>query len=164
MEEQLECKSLADWPEGQKLRIGELRLDEPNTAASVREGGIRLAEVPLCAKGRLLGIPTVATRHPRRLAPEERSLRLAIGRQLGAAIANARLRQEALMAERLAAAGRAAASVTHDLRSAEFLARPGLSPYRRHNLSQAVISQIHRSMNTTQQILDYVREDKLRLR
>ena len=115
---------------------------------------------------------SVATREFHRFTPEERSLLTAIGHQLGTAIANARLRQEALAAERLAAVGRVAASVAHDLRSplggilrsAEFLARPELSPATREKLSQAVVSLARRLLNTTQGILDYTRGGKLPLR
>ncbi len=68
--------------------------------------------------------------------------------------------------------GRVAAGVAHDLRSplggilrsAEFLARPELSPDMRDKLSHAVVSLIHRLMNTTQQILDYVHKEKLPLK
>jgi signal transduction histidine kinase len=77
-----------------------------------------------------------------------------------------------LETERLAAVGRMATSVAHDLRSplggilrsAEFLARPELSPDTRQKLSQSVISLARRLIHTTQGILDYVRRDKLPLR
>jgi GAF domain-containing protein len=146
--------------------------------AAVQEAGIRfLVEIPLFAEGDMVGVLLVATRqahpgagHP--CTPEERSLLKAIAHQLGTAIANARLRQEALVAERLAAVGRVAASVAHDLRSplggilrsAEFLARPELSPATRGKLSQAVVSLARRLINTTQEILDYVRGERLPLR
>jgi two-component system NtrC family sensor kinase len=67
--------------------------------------------------------------------------------------------------------GRVATSVAHDLRSplggivrsAEFLARPELSDETRRKLSQAVVSLAHRLVNTTQEILDYVRGGQLPL-
>jgi signal transduction histidine kinase len=82
------------------------------------------------------------------------------------------LRKEALSAERLAAVGRVATSVAHDLRSplggilrsAEFLAYPELSPDTRQRLSQAIISLARRLMNTSQEILEYVRGEALPLK
>jgi signal transduction histidine kinase len=114
----------------------------------------------------------VANRLPRDFTPEEIDLLMSIGHQVAVAMDNARLRQEVLMSERLAAVGRVAASVAHDLRSplggilrsAEFLARPELSPDMRQKLSQAVISLSRRLINTTQQVLDYVRQEKLPLK
>jgi len=96
----------------------------------------------------------------------------AIGHQLGVAIENARLRQQALKAERLAAVGRVATSVAHDLRSplggiirsAEFLARPELSDGTRQKLSHAVVALARRLSNTTQEILDYTRGGRMALR
>jgi signal transduction histidine kinase len=173
LEEQLDRKSLAEWPEGERLQIEEIPPEGPGIPPQRRDEGIRLtAKVPLFAEGELIGVLSIASREPRPFTSEERSLLQAIGQQLGTAIANARLHQEVLMAERLAAVGRVAASVAHDLRSplggilrsAEFLARPELSPEMRQKLSQAVISLIHRLINTTQQILDYVHQEKLPLR
>ncbi len=166
-------KRLDLWPEGEELWIEEVPADESIVPAAIQEDGIRLIlEVPLLAEGRLVGLLAVATRRSQPFSVEEQSLLQAIGHQLGTAIANARLRQEALTAERLAAVGRMAASVAHDLRSplggilrcAEFLARPEISPATRQKLSKAVVSLTHRLLNTTQQILDYVRGGPLPLR
>jgi signal transduction histidine kinase len=49
------------------------------------------------------------------------------------------------------------------VRSAEFLARPELSPETRRKLSQAVVSLARRLINTAQEILDYVRGEPLPL-
>lgn len=166
-------KRLDLWPEGEELWIEQVPADESTVPAAIQEDGIRLIlEVPLLAEGRLVGLLAVATRRSQPFSVEEQSLLQAIGHQLGTAIANARLRQDALTAERLAAVGRMAASVAHDLRSplggilrcAEFLARPELSPATRQKLSKAVVSLTHRLLNTTQQILDYVRGGPLPLR
>jgi hypothetical protein len=86
-------------------------------------------------------------------------------------MANARLRQEALAAERLAAVGRVATSVAHELRSplggiirsAEFLARPELSDGTRQKLSRAVVALARRLINTAQEILDYTRGGQMAL-
>ena len=173
LEEQLGRKALAQWPDGETLLVKEVRPDSSEIPLPVREEGVRLtAEVPLFAEGGMVGVLSIATCQPRQFSAEEKSLLQAIGHQLGTAIANERLRQDALMTERLAAVGRVAAGVAHDLRSplggilrsAEFLARPELSPDMRHKLSQAVVSLIHRLMNTTQQILDYVHKEKLPLK
>ena len=173
LEGQLGCKALAEWPEGEMLLVEEIRPDDAKVPQPVREEGLRLtAEVPLFAEGGMVGVLSVATCEPRRFSAEESALLQAIGHQLGTAIANERLRQEALMAERLAAVGRVAAGVAHDLRSplggilrsTEFLARPELSPDMRDRLSRAVVALVRRLMNTTQQILDYVHREKLPLR
>jgi two-component system, NtrC family, sensor kinase len=166
-------KSLEGWPQGEGFQIEEIPPDGPGVPPPIREAGIRqIAEVPLFAEGALVGVLSITTREPRPFTSEERALLQSIGHQLGTALANARLRQELLMAERLAAVGRVAASVAHDLRSplggilrsAEFLARPELSPAMRQKLSQAVISLIHRLINTSQQIMDYVHKEKLPLK
>lgn len=173
LEAQLGRKSEDVWPEGRDLDIEKIPPDSPAVPDCLQEEGIRLsADAPLFAEGGLVGLLSVATRQARPLTPEERSLLQAIGHQLGTAIANARLRQEALAAERLAAVGRVATSVAHDLRSplggilrsAKFLARPELSLSTRQKLSQAVVSLARRLINTTQGILDYVRREKLPLR
>jgi GAF domain-containing protein len=173
LQQQLGQKSLAAWPEGEEFQVEEVPSDDPESPAPVREEGIRLtAEVPLFAEGGLVGILSIATREPRLFTSDERSLLQAIGYQLGTAIANAQLRQEVLTAERLAAVGRVATSVAHDLRSplggilrsAEFLARPEISPATRAKLSEAIVSLSRRLLNSTQEILDYVRGGRLPLR
>ena len=173
LQEQLGEKSLAAWPEGEGFLIEEIPSDGAEIPPQVREEGIRLtAEVPLFAEGGLVGILNIATREPRLFTSDERSLLQAIGYQLGTAIANAQLRQEVLTAERLAAVGRVATSVAHDLRSplggilrsAEFLARPEISPATREKLSEAIVSLSRRLINSTQEILDYVCGGQLPLR
>jgi signal transduction histidine kinase len=173
LRQQLGQKSLATWPEGEGFQVEEILSTGPEIPPPVREEGIRLtAEVPLFAEGGLVGILSIATREPRLFTSDERSLLQAIGYQLGTAIANAQLRQEVLSAERLAAVGRVATSVAHDLRSplggilrsAEFLARPEISPATREKLSKAIVSLSRRLLNSTQEILDYVRGGRLPLR
>jgi GAF domain-containing protein len=173
LKEQLKEKSWEVWPEDTDLQVEEIPLAAPGVPVQVRQDGIRMTfEVPLLVEGDLVGLLMVATRRSHPFPPEESSLLQAIGHQLATAIANARLRQEALAAERLAAVGRVATSVAHDLRSplggilrsAEFLARPELSPATRRKLSQAVCSLARRLMHSTQEILDYVRGDRLPLR
>jgi two-component system NtrC family sensor kinase len=173
LQRQLKAKSHEAWPEGQGVVVEEIPLQSSHIPAEMQAEGIRLTvEVPLLVEGDLVGLLIIATRQARPFTPEERSLLEAIGHQLGTAIANARLRQEALMAERLAAVGRVATSVAHDLRSplggilrsAEFLARPELSADTRRRLSQAVISLARRLISTTQEILEYVRGEEIPLK
>jgi signal transduction histidine kinase len=129
------------------------------------------AIVPVRSRESILGTLGVATRSPRDFSPEELDLLTAIAHQLGTAVANARLRQEALDAERLAAVGRVAASVAHELRaplggimrSAEFLGRPELSDGTREKLSQAIVAMSGRLVTTTQELLDYCRGGRMAL-
>ncbi len=83
---------LSEYPEGE--------LKEQILA----EGLKLVIGVPVTAKGRVLGGLVVSTKAPRSLAPEECSLLMAIGRQIGLAAENARLfeleRAKQLEAER----------------------------------------------------------------
>jgi signal transduction histidine kinase len=150
---------------------------DPRVSPEMREllkevGHRSLAQVPLRVQDQIVGTLGVVAREPGLFKEDDLQLLNAIGQQLGVAIANARLRQEALTAERLAAVGQVAASVAHDLRSplggilrsAEFLARPELSSDTRQKLSQAVVSLARRLINATQEILDFVRGERLPLR
>jgi signal transduction histidine kinase/putative methionine-R-sulfoxide reductase with GAF domain len=161
------------WSERPCVDTEAIPQDAAHVSDQVPEEGIRLtADVPLFAEGQVVGILTVATRAAHLFTPGERSLLQAIGHQLGTAIANARLRQEALDAERLAAVGRVATSVAHELRSplggimrsAEFLARPELSSSTRQKLSQAIVAMAGRLVNTSQELLDYTKGGRMALR
>lgn len=174
LDEKFESKPLeADtWPAGIDFFIEEPALVHSTLPRQVIEEGLRLyAEIPLFAEGQLVGVLIVATRGPHSFTPDEKVLLQAVGHQLGTAIADARLRQEALDAERLAAIGRVATSVAHDLRSplggilrsAEFLTRPELAPATRDRLNQSVVSLARRLIHTSQQILDYVQNERLTL-
>jgi signal transduction histidine kinase len=130
------------------------------------------AGVPLLAGDDLVGTLVLVSDRAGAFDPEDMRLLKSLANQAAVAIRNARLHQEALSAERLAAVGRVATSVAHDLRSplggimrsAEFLARPELSPGTREKLSRAIVSLAQRLNNTTQQILDFVRKERLPLR
>jgi GAF domain-containing protein len=159
---------------GEPLVIKDLANDSISDIAQVvaSEGYHTFAVVPIMAKEKVIGTLGVITRQPREFTGEDLDLMTAIGNQIGVAVENARLHQKALSAERMAAVGRVATSVAHDLRSplggimrsAEFLARPELSPGTREKLSRAIVSLAQRLNNTTQQILDYVRKERLPLR
>jgi two-component system nitrate/nitrite sensor histidine kinase NarX len=76
-------RSVADYPEG---ALKDLLEDE----------GLRaVVSVPLVAKGEILGVLNLATRRPRAITREERSLLASIGRQAGMAVDNARLYEQA---------------------------------------------------------------------
>jgi PAS domain S-box-containing protein len=68
------------------------------------EGVEQVINVPLFAKGRLVGAFNLGTRNPRLITPEEMSLLSSIGRQIAIAVENARLydqaEQSAAIAER----------------------------------------------------------------
>jgi signal transduction histidine kinase len=128
--------------------------------------------VPLFAEGELVGALNLATFRNQPFTAEEQSLLMAIAYQLGTAIANARLRQEAIEAERLAVVGRLAAGVAHDLRSplggilrsAEFLKRTEISQETRDKLIHAIISLARRLISTSQGILDFIHGEEIPLR
>lgn len=155
----------------QPLVVGDLT-QVPQLADIADYGFGTHAYVPVMVKGKTVGVLGVITRRAREFTSEELDLLTAIGHQIGVAVENARLRQQALDAERLAAVGRVATSVAHDLRSplggitrsAEFLARPELSDGTRQKLSRAVVALSRRLINTTQEILDYTRGGRMDLR
>jgi GAF domain-containing protein len=170
------------YPEGQIMdRMAELReprvvrdpAHDPRLAnlGAAPEGSCAVAIAPLRVKEQTVGVLEVSTRRRREFTAEELDLLTAIGHQLGVAIENARLRQEALETERLAAVGRMAGTVAHDLRgplggiirSAEFLARPELSDATRQKLSRAVVAMARRLINTAQELLDYTRGGRIDL-
>jgi len=129
------------------------------------EGYRSLVQAPLRAQDEVVGTLDVVSGDPSLFDAADLELLSAIGEQLGVAVASERLRQEASDTERLAAVGRVAASVAHELRSplggvmrsAEFLARPELSEPTRHKLSSAITAMSRRLINTSQELLDYTR-------
>ncbi|MGD2104027.1 MAG: GAF domain-containing protein [Anaerolineae bacterium] len=141
--------------------------------ALVKEEGYRsLAQVPLRTQDEVVGTLGVVAEESDFFDEDDLRLLDAIGQQLGIAIASARLRQEALQAERLAAVGKVAASVAHELRSplggimrsAEFLARTELSHATRQRLSQAIVAMARRLLSTAKEILDFTQGGRLALR
>jgi signal transduction histidine kinase len=157
---------------GEPLVVRELAHDPRPAALAVTTDEFQaFAIVPLSVKDKIAGTLGVATRPRREFSAGELDLLTAIGHQLSVAIENDRLQQQALEAERLAAVGRVASTVAHDLRSplggiirsAEFLARPELSDATRQKLSRAVVAMARRLVNTTQEILDYTRGGQMAL-
>jgi signal transduction histidine kinase/DNA-binding NarL/FixJ family response regulator/HAMP domain-containing protein len=69
--------------------------DEGLAPLLIKEGVQTLASTPITRKGRALGAMTLATRRPRAFPPEERDLLAAIGQQVGVAVENARLYEQA---------------------------------------------------------------------
>lgn len=130
------------------------------------------AVVPMWVKDKPVGTLGVSTRRTRDFSPENLELLSALAAQIGVAVENERLRQEVLAAERLAAVGKVATGVAHDLRSplggilrsAEFLVRPEISPATRQKLGEAIASLARRLIITSQGILDYVQGKQLLLR
>jgi signal transduction histidine kinase len=171
----LRQRKFVPWPEDLEISvlIEQIHPEAEDTPVYLKEARIRQTlNVPLFAEGELVGALNLATLRTQPFTAEEQSLLLAIAYQLGTAIANTRLRQEALEAERLAVVGRLAAGVAHDLRSplggilrsAEFLNRPEISEKTRQKLSKAIVSLARRLINTSQGILDYIRGEEISLR
>jgi len=81
--------------------------------ALMREGVELVVSVPLMAKGRLVGAIQLGAREVRSFAPEELSLLAAIGQQVGMAVENARLYEQAQQSATYAERGRLAREL-HD--------------------------------------------------
>jgi GAF domain-containing protein/two-component sensor histidine kinase len=132
----------------------------------IKEGIGSSVEVPLRSLKRIVGTLGAGSRTPHAFGPDDVDLLTAIGHQLGAAIENARLRQQTMDAERLAAVGRVAGTVAHDLRgplsgiinSADFLARPKVSVATRKKMCEGIVAAARRLISTVQGILDYARD------
>ncbi len=160
---------------GEPALLADMR-EDPRVPSEVlvalKEEGLRaFAVVPLRSQEVVVGTLGVVSPAQGAFGPADVRLLTAIGYQIGVAIANAQLRQEAVDAERLAAVGRVAASVAHELRSplggimrsAEFLARPELSEPTRRKLSSAIVAMARRLINTSQELLDYTRGGRMAL-
>ena len=143
-----------------------------SSSEMVKEGFNTFIVVPLRAKEAVVGTLGVVTRRHRDFTPDDVELLTTIGDQIGVAIENSRLQTEILQAERMAAIGRVATGVAHDLRSplggilrcSEFLTRPEISLKTREKLSKAVVSLAKRLIVTTQGILDYVKGEEIALK
>jgi PAS domain S-box-containing protein len=77
------------------------------------EGGRQGVSVPLMAKGRLVGAMQLVTKRKRTFSPEQLSLMEAVGHQVGVAVENARLYEQAEQAAALAERSRLAREL-HD--------------------------------------------------
>jgi GAF domain-containing protein/HAMP domain-containing protein len=101
---------LADYPSARLARY------------VAQEGFQTLASTALVSGGRPLGALNLGTRRPRAFPPEEMELLTAIGEQLGSAVQNARLFQEAQQrAERLSVLNRIARALSTTLNLDELL-------------------------------------------
>jgi signal transduction histidine kinase len=147
-------------------------ISNPDFRAALEKEGLRARlEVALRSREDILGTLGIASREPDSFGQEDIDLLVAIGGLLGVAIENEQLRQNKLQEERLAAIGRVATGVAHDLRSplggilrsAEFLGRGEISQETRAKLNHSIVSLARRLIGASQQILDYVQGQKIRL-
>lgn len=173
------CYPLSQEIVGWVARSGQPSLSEdmwtdPRVSPEVREllkevGHRSLAQVPLWAQDHIVGTMGLVSRSPGFFTGDDLKLLNAIGQQLGVAIENARLRQKTLDAERLAAVGRVASTVAHDLRdplsgiiqSANFLSRQKVAKATRQKMSQNIMAAARRLNSTVQGILDYARDGRM---
>lgn len=132
----------------------------------VKEGIRSSVEVPLRSLKRIVGIMGVASRIPRAFGTDDLDLLTAMGHQLGVAIENAMLREQTIKAERLAAVGRVAGTVVHDLKgplsgiinSADYLAHPNVPTAARQKMCKGIVGAARRLISTVQGILDFARD------
>ncbi len=123
--------------------------------------------VPLVAgEGALVGLVVVARRRTRG-AYSAADVRFAQGvcNQASIALENARLHRQASEAERLAALGRMASTILHDLRTpiggmmrcVEALGQEELPPEVRNRLATSTLEMMNRLYRMAQQVMDYAR-------
>ncbi len=112
-------------PEVKSYPVEEFQ-DEKETARLDQSGFHRLVTVPLSTKGRTLGLFILAKRGPDSLSPEEFSLLNSVGQQIGVAMENAHLYEQAektaVAAERTRLARELHDAVTQTLFSANLIA------------------------------------------
>jgi nitrate/nitrite-specific signal transduction histidine kinase len=105
--------------------IGELK-DEKQGKLMAKSGIDLLVQIPLSTKGRTLGFILLGKKGPGRLSPEEQSLLNSIGQQIGVAMENAHLYEQAektaVTAERNRLARELHDAVTQTLFSANLIA------------------------------------------
>jgi PAS domain S-box-containing protein len=107
---------------GQPIVVGEVP-DDPRLGmeACRREGLRAFAGIPIKSKDRVLGALSVFNRDPRELSPQEVQLLTAIGHQVGVAVENAQLAEEAAGIEILRELNRLRseliANVSHEVRT-----------------------------------------------
>lgn len=78
------------------LVTADLAKEEARTrTACLREGFHACVRLPLLARGEMLGLLAIQSRHRRQFSPEDQELLMAIGHQIGIAIANAQLIEDA---------------------------------------------------------------------
>ncbi len=125
-----------------------------------REGVELVVSVPLMAKGRLVGAIQLGAREIRAFAPEELSLLAAIGQQVGIAVENARLyeqaQQSAAFAERSRLARELHDSVTQSLYSLTLYAEAAARMMQDKEHTQA-ISALREMRDTAQEALREMR-------
>jgi signal transduction histidine kinase len=124
------------------------------------EGVELVVSVPLMAKGRLVGAIQLGARETRAFAPEELALLAAIGQQVGMAVENARLyeqaQQSAAFAERSRLARELHDSVTQSLYSLTLYAEAAARMMQNGEHTQAA-DYLHEMRDTAQEALREMR-------
>lgn len=107
---------------GQPIVVAKISDDPPPQVETIRREAIHaFASVPIRSKDKVLGVLGVFSRGPRELSVQEVQLLAAIGHQVGVAVENARLAEEAAEIEILQELNRLRseliANVSHELRT-----------------------------------------------
>jgi PAS domain S-box-containing protein len=124
------------------------------------EGVRQVINVPLFAKGRLVGVFNLGTRHKREMKPEELSLLSSIGHQIAVAVENARLydsvEQSAAISERQRLSRELHDSVTQSLYSVTMYAEAAARQLAAGDTATAA-QHLHELRDTAQEALREMR-------
>jgi nitrate/nitrite-specific signal transduction histidine kinase len=80
---------------GAPVFIGDLPEEMPTHKVAIERGVRAIASIPLAVKGEVLGVLTIASRESRQFEERDTALLTSIGNQIGVAVENARLYEQA---------------------------------------------------------------------
>jgi len=152
---------------GKTLRVDDVTLDSRFDPSVDRKSGFvtkSLLATPIQWRSKLVGVLEVVNKRDGSCFDEndERLLEI-VANQAAIAVENSRLVELMVRSERLTAIGNTAASIMSDFKRplfdirgfAQLLANPEMDMERRKLLSNIILENVDRSLNTVQEFLDY---------